>query len=221
MDGAGGTGDAGTGGGACAGHDAVSEGFEAGKSDKSSSAAFAGAAFNVPVDKSSRAVVCGPALAGTATGAGADRGAVTGVGAGADGSGGGGDELGGTGEEEPRRGGGGFVNGTIPTAGRAAVRVSGKISGAGGTTSFSLVLSTPIEFIGGTVTTTSGGGGGDTTGTGEVSTPEFAAISVLKLFSGASSEVEEGASRTRLFPSVGTPLKLKWWEVFLFHSSHS
>jgi len=107
-------------GGACAGNDS----FETDKSD-----AFDGAAVNVPVDKGSLAVSCGPALTEAATTAGAVTGVGAGAGAGADGTGGGRGELG-TVEEEPRRGGGGFVNDTIPTAGRATAGVSDAISDA-------------------------------------------------------------------------------------------
>lgn len=105
-------------GGACDGIGTISDGLETSEIDELASTAG---------DKGNDEASCEAALISAAsitdTGAGAAAG-----GAGAGGIGGGGDELG-TGEEEPRRGGGGFVSGSIPTAGRAAAGVSDKISG--------------------------------------------------------------------------------------------
>ena len=123
-----GTGVDGTGGagGACDGIGPVSDGLETSKPEEPASTA---SELETTCDKGNGEASCEAELIRAAsitdTGAGAAAG---GGGAGADGIDGGGGELG-TGGEEPRRGGGGFVSGKIPTPGRATSGVSDEIAG--------------------------------------------------------------------------------------------
>mmetsp|Transcript_38870 Transcript_38870/g.67233 ORF Transcript_38870/g.67233 Transcript_38870/m.67233 type:complete len:128 (+) Transcript_38870:4522-4905(+) len=121
VDGAGGA------GGACDGICTISHGFAISEIDELASTA---SELETAGDKGNGEASCEAALIRAAsitdTGAGAAAG---GGGAGADGIGGGGGGELGTGEEEPRRGGGGFVSGKIPTPARATSGVSDKIAG--------------------------------------------------------------------------------------------